>query len=206
MNVVRRALSPRERRELVGITSLFIAVGRAVLYLSILALICIAARRLNRLTPSLMWWPFVAALIGIYLYRASRVLTGRAEFRGLIRQDIAADYVEDHAFEIETVITFPEVEDEGPVWCFPADEGTWCVSGQRLLNATKDGLPRTKLIVSMTPYAKRVLRLKTSGAHADALKSKVPFTDSPLVSAFKLSGPVVKLPVSWSVLVDSITG
>lgn len=204
MGVIRRTLSSKERRELVSILSPWAAIARAVLFIAIVAGISGVGRSLNRLTPSFLWWPFLSALTAWYLYRASRVLTGGKDLRNLIRQDIALDQIDDHTFEIPLAIVFPEVEDEGGVWCFPNGDKTWCVAGQWLQRIVKDGLPRTTLVVSMTPNAKRVMRLKASGPAAEVVHSRVAFFNCPLVRNYKLSHTLTELPVAWPELMLAV--
>jgi len=204
MNLHTRPLSRKELQELRGIVSWQAAGGRAVLFFVLVCLAGAMFRSINHLSPGLVWWPIPVAVIVILMAIYAKRLTGGAALRREIRRDIDAGIVEEHEFSLSTAAVFQEVEDEGPVWLWPDGHQTLRLSGQQLSRISKNGLPRRRLTVTVTPKARRLLHVQCEGEHPELLIAREPFHKCPLFFDKKLTRFYEPHDVAWQKVVDYV--
>ena len=197
-----RALKSRERRELLGYVSPWVAAFRAALFLLAGG---IAGAVLYRLEvallpaswPRLVWLLPTALLLG-WLYARSGRWTGGAQFRRNVRRDLDEGMARRLHVTVASATEFEEVGDTGPTFVITTPSGeAMLFCGQDFLRRRAKGFPWREFEVLDAPHSNVFFALNRLGEPFQQVSRRAPLTyeQAKALGCFKKS--YAFLPADW---------
>jgi len=184
MEITYRPLTRRQRADLSGYVSPWIALFRAGLFVVAVAIVGFLLRAVHRAIvddPRSVfgeaWWAIPTLAFAVALYRRAGRWTGGGATRQLIRADLKRGDVAVRRIVATDAIEVEEREDEGPAFFILTGDGTTMLfAGQYLYRLKRKGFPWTAFDIIEAPESKIFFDITPSGDRLRPSATRGPFT------------------------------
>lgn len=171
MSVELRPLTRRQQRELRGYVSWAPLLFRAILFVSVVAVLAWLLRSIHgRLTSAVSifahdaWWATPVVIFAVALYLASGRWTGGRSFRAKVRADLAGGVAAARRVSVVDAIEVAEHEDEGPTYFLHTEDGkTMFFAGQYMDRLRRKGFPWRRFTILEAPASGVFFELSAEG-------------------------------------------
>jgi hypothetical protein len=186
VDVTYQRLTRRQRADLAGYVSPFIAAFRMLLFAVAVCIVGLVLRAVHRLivddpvpAASEAWWAIPTLAFAVALYQRAGRWTGRRELRDRIRADLARGEVAIRRINAVDAIEIGEQGDSGPAFFVLTAEGTTMLfTGQHLAPLKRKGFPWTAFDIVETPASRIFFRISPAGDRLPPSATRPPFTQA----------------------------